>query len=98
MSVFSPGIHKSLFHGGNECAHGHSKFPCSGHGDNSSDETDSESCAVVLFGKSVDVTVAIDPVNKSYLVLEEILSLCIQGDETLDNISNWWARGPPSVG
>lgn len=98
VSLFSPVIHQFLFHGGNECSHGHSKFPCPDHEKNPSDEKDSETCAVVLFGKSVDVAVAIDPLNKPYLLLEEILSLCIQGVETLDIISNRWARGPPSVG
>ena len=97
VSVFSPGIHNSLFHGGSECAHGHSQLPCTGHGDNSSDERDSESCAVVLFGKSVDTAVAFDPKATPSFLLEEILPLYNKIVERSANRSKRWARGPPSL-
>ena len=98
VSLFSPVIHQSLFHGGNECSHGHSKFPCPDPEKNPSDEKDSETCAVVLFGKSVDAAVGIDPLSKPSLLLEELLHFGNQGVDTLENVSKRWARGPPSVG
>ena len=98
MSVFSPGIHKSLFHGGSECAHSKTKAPCSDHGDHSSDEEKTGPCAVILFGKSVDAVVVIDPVSRPSLLLEELLHFGNQGVDTLENVSKRWARGPPSVG
>ena len=97
MSVFSPGIHKSLFHGDSECAPSKAKVPCSGHGGHSSDAEEAGPCAVILFGKSVDAAVSIDPVSPS-LLLEELLSLFNQGVETPENNSNRRARGPPLVG
>ena len=98
VSVFSPGIHKSLFHGDSECAHSKTKVPCSDHGDHSSNEEDSGSCAVILFGKSIDAAVAIDRVSRPSLLLEEIFRLFSERVETLKDKSNRWARGPPSVG
>jgi hypothetical protein len=98
VSVFSPEIHKSLFHGDSECAHSKAKAPCSGHGDHSSDNEETGPCAVILFGKSVDAVVAIDPVSRPSLLLEEILSLFNQGVEIPENNSDRWARGPPLVG
>ena len=95
MSVFSPGIHKSLFHGGSECAHGHSKFPCSGHQDSSSDDVDSESCAVILFGQSTDVSFGHVSVLIPTLLVEEVYRSGTIGTETLNNFSRRWARGPP---
>ena len=98
VSVFSPGIHKSLFHEGNDCAHSKTKAPCSDHGDHTSDEEETGPCAVILFGKSVDAVVVIDPVSRPSLLLEELLSLFSQGIETPENKSDRWARGPPLVG
>ena len=95
MSVFSPGIHKSLYHGGNECAHGHSKFPCSGHQDSSSEDVDSESCAVILFGQSTDVSFGHVSIPKPALLVEEVYRSGTIGTETPDSFSKRWARGPP---
>ena len=97
VSIFSPGIHKSIFHGGNECAHGHSKLPCSGHGDNSSDTEDSESCAVILFGKTSDAALTINSLSRPNLLLEEIFLSGNITTKTPDNTLNRWARGPPST-
>ena len=98
VSVFSPGIHKSLFHGDSECAHSKAKAPCSDHGDHTSDEEETGPCAVILFGKSVDAAVAFDPVSQPSLLLEELLSPFNQGVEAPENKSDRWARGPPLVG
>ena len=95
MSVFSPEIHKSLFHGGSECAHGHSKLPCSGHQDSSSDDVDSESCAVILFGQSTDVCFGHVSIPKPALLVEEVYRSGTIGTETPDSFSKRWARGPP---
>ena len=95
MSVFSPGIHKSLFHGGNDCAQGHSKFPCSGHQDSSSDDVDSESCAVILFGQSTDVSFGHVSILNLALLVEEVYRSGTIGTETLNDFSKRWARGPP---
>ena len=95
MSVFSPGIHKFLFHGGNECAHGHSKFPCSGHQDSSSEDVDSESCAVILFGQSTDVSFGYVSILIPTLLVEEVYRSGTIGTETPDSFSKRWARGPP---
>jgi hypothetical protein len=97
VSVFSPGIHKSIFHGGNECAHGHSKFPCSGHGDNSSEEEGLESCAVILFGKTSDAALSINFLSRPNLLVEEIFLSGNISTKTPDNTLNRWARGPPST-
>jgi len=95
VSVFSPGIHKSLFHEGNDCAHGHSKFPCSGHQDSSSDDVDSESCAVILFGQSTDVSFDRVSILKPALLVEEVYRCGTIGTEKLNDFSKRWARGPP---
>ena len=95
VSVFSPGIHKSLFHGGNECAHGQSKFPCSGHQDSSSDDVDSEICAVILFGQSTDVSFDHVSILNPALLVEEVYRSGTIGTETTDSFSKRWARGPP---
>ena len=95
MSVFSPGIHKSLFHGGSECAHGHSKLPCSGHQDSSSDDADSESCAVILFGQFTDFSFGYVSILKPALLVEEVYRSGTIGTETPDSFSKRWARGPP---
>ena len=97
VSVFSPGIHKSIFHGGNECVHGHSNFPCSGHGDNSSEEEGLESCAVILFGKTSDAALSINSLSRPNLLLEEIFLSGNISTKTPDNTLNRWARGPPST-
>ena len=98
VSVFSPGIHKSLFHGDSECAHSKTKAPCSDHGDHTSDEEETGPCAVILFGKSVDAVVVIDPVSRPSLLLEELLYFFNQGVETPESKSDRLARGPPLVG
>ena len=98
VSVFSPGIHKSLFHGGDECAHGKSKMPCSGHGESSPKNKETGTCAVVLFGKSADTAFATHPISQPTFFLEETLLLFNQSIEALNNKSKRWARGPPSVG
>ena len=95
VSVFSPGIHKSLYHEGNECAHGHSKFPCSGHQDSSSDDVDSESCAVILFGQSSDVSFGHVSIINPALLLEEVYRSGTIGSKNPDGFSKRWARGPP---
>ena len=94
-SVFSPGIHKSLFHGGSECAHGHSKLPCSGHQDSSSDDVDSESCAVILFGQTTDVSFGHVSILNPNLLVEEVYRCGTIGAKTPDSFSKRWARGPP---
>ena len=95
VSVFSPGIHKSLFHGGSECAHGHSKFPCSGHQDRSSDDVDFESCTVILFGQFTDVSFGHVSILNPTLLVEEVYRSGTIGTETLNDFSKRWARGPP---
>ena len=98
VSVFSPGIHRSLFHGGNECAHGESKMPCSGHGESSPKNKEAGTCAVVLFGKSADAAFATDPISQPTFFLKETLLLFNPGIKTLKSKSKRWVRGPPSVG
>ena len=95
MSVFSPGIHKSLFHEGNECAQSHSKFPCSGHQDRSSEDVDFESCAVILFGQSTDVSFEHVSILNPALLVEEVYRCGTIGAKTPDSFSKRWARGPP---
>jgi len=49
------------------------KAPCSDHRDHSSDEEGTGPCAVILFGKSVDAVVAIDPVSRPSLLLPDLI-------------------------
>lgn len=97
VSVFSPGIHESLFHGGKKCSQSHSQIPCSGHGDPSSDEDNIGSCAVLLFGNSTDVPFLIDLVFKPSPLLEEVCISGTWGVGKLEVYSNNWVRGPPSL-
>ena len=83
-SVFSLGIHKSLFPVG-ECAHSKTKAPCSDHGDIHRTKRNWTLCGY-LFGKSVDAAVELS-VSRPSLFWKNFFFY--QGVETPENFDRW---------
>ena len=96
VSVFSPDIHSTLFHGGDDCPHHKHGKPCASHQNESSDDQGS-SCAVVLFGESSEHLFTFS--NSSTFVLLDLgVSNFDSGKKYFsDWANNRRARSPPEL-
>jgi len=96
VSVVSPGIHSYVFHGDAECPHSKAGKGCSSHQSNSSeDEQNTGSCAVVLFGKSVEHGFTSFQGLPVELLPEGIAQLEPAQKPAVGENFLYWARGPP---
>ena len=97
VSVVSPGIHSYVFHGDAECPHSKAGKGCSSHQPNSSeDEQNTGTCAVVLFGKSVEHGFASFQGLAVVLLPEVITQLESAKRPAVGENFLYWARGPPT--
>ena len=96
VSVFSPEIHSSLFHGGDHCTHDKNGNPCPSHNKESSDDR-GESCAVVLFGESSEHFFTFLNSNNTFLLDLGISNFDYEKKYFSNRIRNCGARGPPCL-
>ena len=97
VSVVSPGIHSYVFHGDTECPHSKSGKGCSSHQENSTEDKQSTgSCAVVLFGQSVEHGFASFQSLAVVLLPEGIAQLESAKRPAVGENFLYWARGPPT--
>ena len=96
VSVFSPDIHSTLFHGGGDCPHHKHGKPCASHQNESSDDQGG-SCAVVLFGESSEHFFVFS--NSGSLVLPDLGVLNTESGRNYfpDRVRSRGARGPPRL-
>jgi len=97
VSVVSPGIHSYVFHGDADCPHSKAGKSCSSHQENSSeDEQNTGTCAVVLFGKSVEHGFTSFQGLAVVLLPEGIAQLESAKRPAVGENLLYWARGPPT--
>ena len=97
VSVVSPGIHSYVFHGDGGCPHSKAGKSCSSHKENSSeDEQNTGTCAVVLFGKSVEHGFTSFQGLPVELLPEGIAQLESAKRPAVGENFLYWARGPPT--
>ena len=97
VSVVSPGIHSYVFHGDAECPHSKAGKNCSSHQENSSeDEHNTGTCAVVLFGKSVEHGFTSFQGLPVVLLPEGIAQLESANKPVVGETFVYRARGPPT--
>ena len=96
VSVVSPGIHSFVFHGDAECPHSKAGKSCSSHQENSTeDEQSTGSCAVVLFGQSVEHVSAFFYSGPFSLLAEGVVCFDTVGVPVLAEQNIYRVRGPP---
>ena len=96
VSVVSPGIHSYVFHGDMECPHSKAGKSCSSHQENpSEDEQSTGTCAVVLFGKSVEHVSAFFYSGPFSLLAEGVVCFDTLGVHVLGEQNIYRVRGPP---
>ena len=97
VSVVSPGIHSYVFHGDAECPHSNAGKGCSSHQSNSSeDEQNTGTCAVVLFGKSVEHGLTSFQGLPVVILSDGIAQLEPAKKPAVEENFLYWARGPPT--
>jgi len=97
VAVISPGIHSYVFHGDAECPHSKAGKGCSSHQPNSSeDDQNTGTCAVVLFGKSVEHGFTSFQGQSVVLLSEGIAQLESAKRPAVGENLLYWARGPPT--
>ena len=94
ISVVSPEVHSSLFHGDQQCSHGKTGLPCSSEGSESSENTNGL-CAVVLYGESSEPTFFQLSYSSSLLLDLGISRMEVFKEFRADSTGINWARGPP---
>ncbi len=96
VSVVSPGIHSYVFHGDAECPHSKAGKSCSSHQENSTEDKQSTgSCAVVLFGQSVEHVSAFFYSGPFSLLAEGVVCFDTVGVRVLGEQNIYRVRGPP---
>ena len=96
VSVVSPELHSSLFHGGGECSHGDNGKSCSSHKKESS-EDDRGLCAVVLFGESSEHFFTLSTSLSAVLLESGVSNLDSKKIFSAKGVNDHWARGPPEL-
>ena len=94
ISVVSPELHSSLFHGGGECSHGDNGKSCSSHKKESS-EDDRGICAVVLFGESSEHFFNLSTSSSAVLLELGVSHLGSKKIFSAKGVNDHSARGPP---
>ena len=95
ISVVSPEFHSFFFHSNNLCPDADGADPCHSHGEGDEEEEQQDSCPVLLFSKSSEVS------HFPIFLLEPALSVIRVSPEEWERVwiggkvTSIWARGPP---